>query len=205
MADHSLLIILGNQLFPVEEIKKTKIKKVFMKEDLGLCTNYRHHKLKIFFFLSSMRQNRDYLLENGFEVIYHSIDDQSFDVDFLKTLDQEIKENSISDLGYFEIEDNEFNDRFKSFLKEKKIKTNEFLSPMFLCSKTEFKDFFGNKSLRMASFYQMMRKKYDLLMDGEINPRVVNGPLMLKIEKNFQRILKFQFYQNLKLLILNLN
>ena len=30
---------------------------------------------------------------------------QYFDVDFLKTLDQEIKENSISDLGYFEIED----------------------------------------------------------------------------------------------------
>ena len=167
MADHSLLIILGNQLFPIEEIKKTKIKKVFMKEDLGLCTNYRHHKLKIFFFLSSMRQYRDYLIENGYEVIYHSIDDQSFDVDFLKTLDQEIKENSISDLGYFEIEDDEFNDKFKSFLKEEKIKTNEFQSPMFLCSKTEFKDFFGNKSLRMVSFYQMMRKKYDLLMDGD--------------------------------------
>ena len=167
MADHSLLIILGNQLFPIEEIKRTKIKKVFMKEDLGLCTNYRHHKLKIFFFLSSMRQYRDYLLENGYEVIYHSIDDQSFDVDFLKALDQEIKENSISDLGYFEIEDDEFNDKFKSFLKEKKIKTNEFQSPMFLCSKTEFKDFFGNKSLRMVSFYQMMRKKYDLLMDGD--------------------------------------
>ena len=167
MADHSLLIILGNQLFPIEEIKRTKIKKVFMKEDLGLCTNYRHHKLKIFFFLSSMRQYRDYLIENGYEVIYHSIDDQSFDVDFLKTLDQEIKEKKISDLGYFEIEDNEFNDKFKSFLIEKKIKTNEFQSPMFLCSKTEFKDFFGNKSLRMVSFYQMMRKKYDLLMDGD--------------------------------------
>ena len=50
MADHSLLIILGNQLFPIEEIKKTKIKKIFMKEDLGLCTNYKHHKLKILFF-----------------------------------------------------------------------------------------------------------------------------------------------------------
>ena len=87
MADHSLLIILGNQLFPIEEIKRTKIKKIFMKEDLGLCTNYRHHKLKIFFFLSSMRQYRDYLLENGYEVIYHSIDDQSFDVDFLKNHD----------------------------------------------------------------------------------------------------------------------
>ena len=78
MADHSLLIILGNQLFPIEEIKKTNIKKVFMKEDLGLCTNYKHHKLKILFFLSAMRQYKDLLLKNGYEVIYHSIDDKSF-------------------------------------------------------------------------------------------------------------------------------
>ena len=38
MADDNLLIILGNQLFPLEEIKKTGAKKIFMKEDLGLCT-----------------------------------------------------------------------------------------------------------------------------------------------------------------------
>ena len=85
MADHSLLIILGNQLFPIEEIKKTKIKTVFMKEDLGLCTNYKHHKLKILFFLSAMRQYRDLLLKNGYEVIYHSIDDKSFELAYLTT------------------------------------------------------------------------------------------------------------------------
>ena len=50
MADDNLLIILGNQLFPLEEIKKTGAKKIFMKEDLGLCTDFKHHKLKILFF-----------------------------------------------------------------------------------------------------------------------------------------------------------
>ena len=41
MADDNLLIILGNQLFPLEEIKKTGAKKIFMKEDLGLCTDFK--------------------------------------------------------------------------------------------------------------------------------------------------------------------
>ena len=45
MADDNLLIILGNQLFPIEEIKKTGVKKILMKEDLGLCTDFKHHKL----------------------------------------------------------------------------------------------------------------------------------------------------------------
>ncbi|MDC3106987.1 cryptochrome/photolyase family protein [SAR86 cluster bacterium] len=167
MADHSLLIILGNQLFPIEEIKKTKIKKIFIKEDLGLCTNYKHHKLKILFFLSAMRQYRDLLLKNGYEVIYHSIDDKSFELAYLKVLKKEIKENKISNLAYFEIEDNEFQTKFINFIQDEKIDVQEFKSPMFLCGRDEFKDFFGNKNLRMVSFYQMMRKKLNLLMDGE--------------------------------------
>ena len=93
MADHSLLIILGNQLFPIEEIKRTKIKKVFMKEDLGLCTNYRHHKLKIFFFLSSMRQYRDYLMENGYvqNLDFFDLDLYSQDKESLYSMDEELE------------------------------------------------------------------------------------------------------------------
>ena len=167
MADNSLLIILGNQLFPLSEIKKTKTKKIFMKEDLGLCTNYKHHKLKILFFLSAMRQYKDLLQSNGYEVIYHAIDDDVFEENYLKVLKKEIKDKKISKLTYFEIEDNEFQADFKKFIEKEKIESEEFCSPMFLCKKNEFKDFFGNKSLRMSSFYQMMRRKHNLLMDGD--------------------------------------
>ena len=50
MNQNTLLVILGNQLFPIEEIKKVGSKKIFMKEDFGLCTDHLHHKLKILFF-----------------------------------------------------------------------------------------------------------------------------------------------------------
>ena len=97
MADDSLLIILGNQLFPIEEIKKLKIKKVFMKEDLGLCTDFKHHKLKILFFLGAMREYKKDLESNGIEVIYHDIDKKLF-----------ARIPNLSDSLIFEIEDKRF-------------------------------------------------------------------------------------------------
>ena len=51
MSNNEILLILGNQLFPLEHVKKTNAKYVFMAEDLGLTTNYKHHKLKILMFL----------------------------------------------------------------------------------------------------------------------------------------------------------
>ena len=36
MPENKILLILGNQLFPIEYIKKTKVKSVFMAEDFGL-------------------------------------------------------------------------------------------------------------------------------------------------------------------------
>ena len=68
MSDNEILLILGNQLFPIEYIKKTKVNKVFMAEDFGLTTNHKHHKLKILMFLWSMRQYRDNLIKNGYTV-----------------------------------------------------------------------------------------------------------------------------------------
>ena len=51
MSNKEILLILGNQLFPLEYIEKTKVNKIFMAEDLGLTTNHKHHKLKILMFL----------------------------------------------------------------------------------------------------------------------------------------------------------
>jgi deoxyribodipyrimidine photolyase-like uncharacterized protein len=55
MTQNNLLLILGNQLFPINEISKIECKTVFMKEDLGLATDYFHHKLKIHMFFVAMR------------------------------------------------------------------------------------------------------------------------------------------------------
>ena len=58
MNDRDLLIVLGNQLFPINYIKNTRSKHIFMAEDYHLCTDHKHHKLKILFFFLAMREYR---------------------------------------------------------------------------------------------------------------------------------------------------
>ena len=68
-----LFIILGNQLFSPQYLKKYKDHTFFMAEDYDLCTYEKHHKLKILLFLSSMRSFRDELKSNNFKIIYEDV------------------------------------------------------------------------------------------------------------------------------------
>ena len=141
MSDNEILLILGNQLFPIEYIKKTKVSKVFMAEDFGLTTNHKHHKLKILMFLWSMRQYRDNLIKNGYTVFYHSIDEESFHDKYENKLLKVIKNHNIEKLKYFEIEDKDFEDKITNFVNQKNIDYQIFQSPMFLTSRKEFFEF----------------------------------------------------------------
>ena len=67
-----LFFILGNQLFPLNNIDKYKKDHLFfMAEDYELCTYEKHHKLKILLFLSSMRSHADQLKKNKYLSLIH--------------------------------------------------------------------------------------------------------------------------------------
>ena len=92
-----LFIILGNQLFPVKNLKSFKNDHTFfMCEDYGLCTYEKHHKQKILLFLSAMRSFRDELEKNGFEVIYKKIEDDDFEEAYTAKLKKLIKDMDIN-------------------------------------------------------------------------------------------------------------
>jgi len=172
MSTNDLLLILGNQLFPIEHIKKTKVKKVFMAEDFGLTTYHKHHKLKILMFLWAMRQYRDELVENGYTVYYYSIEDKNFKISYEDKLLAAIKKYKIEKINYFEIEDHFFEDIFNKFIIKNKIKTKLIQNPMFLLSRAEFVEFAQTQKnlIRMASFYQKMRIKMSILIDENTRP-----------------------------------
>ena len=69
----NLFVILGNQLFHPKFLKEKGCTDVFMAEDFGLCTYVKHHKLKIYFFLCSMREYADELRDNGINVNYFKL------------------------------------------------------------------------------------------------------------------------------------
>ena len=68
-----ILIILGNQLFPIEYIKELKATDIYMREDMSLCSYEKHHKHKIILFLSAMRSYRDELEKKNFNVHYEEL------------------------------------------------------------------------------------------------------------------------------------
>ena len=170
MKKNNLLIILGNQLFPLANIKNIGSKNIFMKEDYGLCTDFHHHKLKIFFFLTAMREYRDNLIKHGFNVNYHSIEEKNFELDYLDLLDNEILKNKFQTINYFQIEDNNFNEKFSRYIFESKNKFVEHVSPMFINKKNKLDHFSKSKTLRMSSFYQLTRKDLNILIDESKKP-----------------------------------
>ena len=169
---NKLFIILGNQLFPLNNTKSYKSDHIFfMAEDYELCTYEKHHKSKLLLFLSSMRSYADTLKENKYNLIYKNIDNKEFKNSYIEKLRKIVKEKSIKEISFFEIEDKNFEKKILYFVKKNKLKANIIQSPMFLCSRSDFeKHISSNKNNLMANFYKYMRKDYNILIDKGDKP-----------------------------------
>ena len=162
----SIFLILGNQLFPTKHINKYKDLTFFMCEDLELCSYQKHHKLKIMLFLSSMRSYADTLRKEKYKLKYFDLNNK-FEIPYVVKLEEFIIKNSFKELISFEIEDKFFEKKINKLVNKIGIKWKKINSPMFLTSRSEFKNFLEmNKKPMMSNFYKLSRKKIDILMDG---------------------------------------
>jgi len=167
----NLFIILGNQLFPLHHTAQYKDDTIFfMAEDYGLCKHLKPSKKKILLFLSAMRSYADKLSKNGYDITYLDKDHESFEDDYIRKLDGIIREKNIKKVYFFEIEDKFFENNIKSYLTENSIIFEEITSPMFLNTRSDFKDFLSKNRPQMASFYKMVRIKMNLLIDRDSKP-----------------------------------
>ncbi len=168
--DQSLLVILGNQLFPLENLDAQRDAVVFMAEDLGLCTYVRHHQQKIVLFLAAMRAYRDSLVAAGFEVRYHELDPES-DLTYEDRLAAAVSETAASELRMFEVEDRPMEARLEAFAATGDLTLEVLPSPMFVTRRADFADYVtGAKRPFMAEFYKRQRRRLDILMDADGNP-----------------------------------
>jgi len=164
----NLLVVLGNQLFDPIYLQNTQIDLVFMAEDFELCTFQKHHKLKILMFLIAMREYRDELESNKYKVVYETIGAPLFKTKYEEKLIRVIKKNKISKLIFFEIEDKFFEKRLINFVKTNELAFSILQSPMFLSTREDYKKFSNDKKfLMMKNYYQLQRKKLNLLMDND--------------------------------------
>ena len=162
------LVILGNQLFPINYIKELKPKTIYMREDMGLCTFKKHHKHKIILFLSAMRSYRDELLSNNFKVHYDHLD-PDISGTYRDNLTKYLQSNKIQEIDIFEIEDKWFEHDIEK-LRNENIRVNYIESPMFLTKRVDFTKL-SPPSLKlpkykMSSFYIEQRRKLNILIEN---------------------------------------
>lgn len=161
------LIILGDQLFPLSFYKKFKEAPIFMAEDMGLATHFKYHKHKIAFFFISMRTYADELKSLDFNVHYEKLSAASF----LERLHKFLIKNKIKKIVVPEVQDKFFEAELSDFSAKNKFEIEFLESPMFLCSRQEFKNYlYYHPKPFMKSFYEKERKRLGILVLKDKKP-----------------------------------
>ncbi len=169
-SNQSLILILGNQLFPPEHLAAYRGSPVFMAEDPGLCTHVYHHQQKLVLILSAMRAYAQELRNAGFEVCYRELEPHS-EQSFEQRLREHAHELNVRRLIHFEIENKGIERRILDLAAQERWDRTELSSAMFVTSREDFKQLSGSeKNLRMASFYQRQRKRLNVLLDDQGKP-----------------------------------
>ena len=157
-----LALVLGNQLFPIDQQKIDKSTTIFMCEDHGLCTYEKHHKSKIALFYMAMRSYKDQLTETGHQVKYIDCN-RDFKIPFINKLENFIKVGGYTDIEFYEIEDKNFEKEIFVLIKKLNLKYHEQKSLMFMDNRESFKNFCAEKKfLLQANYYKKNRKEFNL-------------------------------------------
>jgi deoxyribodipyrimidine photolyase-related protein len=166
------LLILGDQLFSPAALSFLKPgiegATVFMREDSGLATHYRYHKHKLILFFTAMRDYADELSSEGYSVHYERLEEGGGNKShsFLTSLEHFLQAKQITQLEYFEIQDEFFESQIHSLIGKLNIVANGSDSPMFLTSRPMFKAYLdsGQKPF-MKNFYQAQRQRLKILVN----------------------------------------
>ena len=193
---NSLLIVLGNQLFD-KKFHPDDVTNIFMCEDLMLCTNVKHHKKKLSFFLSTMREYKDEMTKSGYNVSYYDFNNH-FEKPISYKLAECIKNIKPEKIYLYEIEDKDIESVILDFLDSQSLDYEILDSPMFMHSRSYFENYQqGKRALLLENFYRKSRKEFNILMEDnqpvggqwnfdELNRKKIPKGLEIPSKKTFE-------------------
>mgnify|MGYP001208566377 CR=1 FL=1 len=134
------------------------------------ATFVKHHKKKLVLIFSSMRHFSEELRSKGFKVKYTKLDDPSNPISLFSELKKEIRDSGIKKVVVTEPSEYHLLQEIKSWESRLGIPVEIRSDDRFYCTHEDFNYWASDrKQLRMEYFYRMMRKKNNILMNGE-NP-----------------------------------
>lgn len=167
----NLILILGDQLSHSVSSLKTGDKsqdRILMCEVWDEATYVKHHKKKIALLFSAMRHFAEELREAGWQVDYIQLDDAENSGSFNGEIERALSKYEIKNIVLTEPAEYRVLEDVKGW-SDQFDKTVEILpDDRFIATHQEFEDWAdGRKQLRMEYFYRDMRRKTNLLMDGD--------------------------------------
>ena len=167
----TLRLILGDQLShsisSLEGYEKDS-DVIFMCEVVEEATYVKHHKKKIAFLFSAMRHFAQELEEQGYNIVYTKLDDPDNAGSFTKELKRAIQKYQPTNLIVTQPGEYRVWHMMQSWEDIFGMPVDIRPDTRFLCSQEEFSGWTKDrKQLRMEYFYREMRRKYDILMDGD--------------------------------------
>ena len=127
-----------------------------------------HHRKKLIFLFSAMRHFAKELEQQGWTVEYITLNDETNTGSFTSEIKRAIKRHDISQLRMCEPSEYRVLNIVKSWEDELSLPTTIMPDHRFISNQNEFAAWAeSRKQLRMEFFYRDIRRKTNLLMDGD--------------------------------------
>ncbi|GHE94045.1 cryptochrome/photolyase family protein [Aliiroseovarius zhejiangensis] len=165
-----LRLILGDQLSKnlssLNDVTADDI--ILMCEVRAEATYVKHHKKKIAFLFSAMRHFAHDLRSDGLTVHYTTYDDPANAGSLLDEVQRALDRFDITEIIVTEPGEYRLLSQMRAWSDTLGVPVDIRPDDRFLATHTEFENWAaGRKQLRMEYFYREMRRKHDILMDGE--------------------------------------
>lgn len=164
----ALRLVLGDQLnqsiSSLEDIEKSDI---ILMAELAVEAGYaNHHKKKITFIFSAMRHFAEELRAEGHHVDYITFDDPANTGNFKGEVERAIERHNPDRIITTAPGEHRLMEEFTSWQMGIPVEIRP--DNRFLSTQEEFADWAeGRKTLRMEFFYRELRRRYQVLMDGD--------------------------------------
>jgi len=163
----SLCLVVADQLFekhPALDLETDFL----MVESKSLMSKYNYHKFKLAYILTTLREYKNFLESKNRTVFYNYLENQPGQ-DFLEIIKNLKDKYGYQKLVICEIANKYFQTFLQAICQKLELDLEILASPMFLTTKTEFKEYLKTKTnkLLMNDFYIYQRKRLNILVENQ--------------------------------------
>jgi len=151
------------------EVSSPEDSVILMMEVSEEATTVPHHRKKLIFLFSAMRHFAKELEALGWRVDYVKLDDKDNSGSFTSEIERAMSRHDISQIRVCEPSEYRVLETTKQWDAQFEMPTTITPDHRFIADHTEFEEWAeGRKQYRMEFFYRQMRRKTNLLMDGDM-------------------------------------